>query len=56
MCGGINTVFLVLVGISYYIFADTMMSWFTADPDVIAVGVSCLKIICLGISSMGWGW
>jgi putative MATE family efflux protein len=55
LCGGINTVFLVFVGISYYIFAENMMSWFTSDSEVIAVGVRCLKIICLGYLIYGMG-
>ncbi len=55
LIGGINTVFLVMVGISYYIFAENMMSWFTSDSEVIAVGVRCLKIICLGYLIYGMG-
>jgi len=54
-CGGVNTVFLVMVGISYFLFAEWMMRIFTSDVDVIAVGVRCLKIISVGYLIYGMG-
>jgi Na+-driven multidrug efflux pump len=54
-CAGVNTAFLVLVGIGYYLFAEGLMGLFTDDPEVIAVGVKCLKIICLGYLIYGMG-
>jgi Na+-driven multidrug efflux pump len=54
-CGGINTVFLVMVGISYFFFAEWMMRLFTSDLDVVAVGVRCLKIISVGYLIYGMG-
>lgn len=55
ICGGINTVFLVLIGTGFYFFAEDLLQLFTTEPDVIAIGASCLKIVCLGYLFYGMG-
>lgn len=44
----INMVFLVLVGISFYIFAPTFVALFTDEKHVIQIGAQCLRIISFG--------
>ena len=41
----INMVFLGLVAIGMYVFAEPLIAFFTEDPDVIAVGKDCLRIV-----------
>lgn len=55
ICGGINTVFLVLIGTGFYFFAEDLLQLFTTEPEVIAIGASCLRIVCLGYLFYGMG-
>lgn len=55
ICGFVNTVFLILIGISFYLFSDPLIRLFTPEPDVIAVGAKALKIIALGYLFYGMG-
>ena len=41
----INMVFLGLVAIGMYVFAEPLIAFFTDDPEVIAIGMDCLRII-----------
>ena len=50
-----NVVFLGLVAIVYFIFADTIVSWFTKDPEIISVGVECLRYLALGYVFFAFG-
>lgn len=55
ICGFINTGFLILLGISFYLFSDFLIRLFTPEVDVIAVGAKALKIIALGYLFYGMG-
>lgn len=55
ICGGINTLFLVFIGLIFYLFADELIRLFTPDEEVIAVGAISLKVICLGYLFYGMG-
>ncbi|KAB7731416.1 MATE family efflux transporter [Rudanella paleaurantiibacter] len=50
-----NMVFLVLVGIGFYIFAAEVVGIFNRDPAVVAVAVQCLRIFCLGYVAYAYG-
>lgn len=55
ICGFINTAFLILLGISFYLFSDFLIRLFTPEVDVIAVGAKALKIIAIGYLFYGMG-
>lgn len=55
ICGFINTGFLILLGISFYLYSDFLIRLFTPEVDVIAVGAKALKIIALGYLFYGMG-
>lgn len=50
-----NMVFLVLVGIGFYIFASEIVGIFNKEPAVVATAVQCLKIFCLGYVAFAYG-
>ncbi len=52
---GINMVFLGIVGILFYTFADFLMQLFTGDQQVIEVGAKCLQIISYGYLAYAFG-
>ncbi|MDZ7693661.1 MAG: MATE family efflux transporter [Balneolaceae bacterium] len=53
--GLVNMVFLVLIGITFYIWAEPLILLFTSDPNVVEVGTLCLRIICFGYLFYAWG-
>jgi putative MATE family efflux protein len=55
ICAGINTLFLVFIGIGFYLLADDLIRLFTPEEDVIRIGAMALKIICLGYLFYGTG-
>lgn len=55
ICGFVNTAFLILLGISFYLFSDFLIRLFTPEVDVIAVGAKALKIIAIGYLFYGMG-
>lgn len=55
ICGGINTLFLVMIGIGFYLFSDELIRLFTPEEEVILIGATALKIICLGYLFYGMG-
>lgn len=55
ICGFINTGFLILLGVSFYLYSDFLIRLFTPELDVIAVGAKALKIIALGYLFYGMG-
>lgn len=55
ICGFVNTGFLILLGISFYLFSDQLIRLFTPETDVIAVGAKALKIIAIGYLFYGMG-
>lgn len=55
VCGFVNTGFLILIGISFYLFSDNLIRLFTQELDVIEVGARCLRIIAVGYLFYGMG-
>lgn len=54
-CGIFNAVFLGLVTIVFIAFAEPMIAFFSPLPDVIAVGVDCLRFIAYGYVFYAFG-
>jgi len=50
-----NMIFLTGLGLVFLIFADPLVGIFTDNPQVRAVGASCLRIISLGYPFYAWG-
>lgn len=50
-----NMVFLGLVGLLMYIYADPLIRIFSDDPAVIAVGIDCLRIVSLTYVFFAYG-
>jgi putative MATE family efflux protein len=50
-----NMLFLGSVSVTYYIFAEQIISIFSTDPEVLRSGVLCLRIICLGYVFYAYG-
>jgi putative MATE family efflux protein len=44
-----NTVFMTSIGVVLVVFAPNITGWFSADPDVLRYGTSCLRILAIGI-------
>ena len=55
LAGTYNMIFLSAVGIVFFVGAPWMVPWFTADPEVSAIGVTCLRIVSLGYPFYAWG-
>ena len=55
LAGVFNMVFLGLVGLGFLAAAPVIVSWFTGDPVVGPVAVSCLRIVSLGFAFFAWG-
>jgi len=55
IAGGYNMAFLTAVGILFYSFAGSIVGRFTADPAVLAVGTTCLRVVSLGYPFYAWG-
>lgn len=53
--GVVNMVFLILVGIGFLVFAEELVRLFTDEANVISIGASCLRIICIGYIFYAWG-
>lgn len=51
----VNMSFLILVGISFYIFAPGFVALFTDEQNVIQIGAQCLRIISFGYLFYSWG-
>ena len=52
--GGYNMVYLVGVGIMYFIFNEELMGIFTKDPSVISIGGEWLRILSYSYFVYGW--
>ena len=50
-----NTIVLGIVGLGFLLFAPQLISLFTADPEVAAYGVRCLRIVAAGFLFYGYG-
>ena len=51
----VNMVFLVLIGISFFLFAPIFVGLFTDEQNVIEIGTQCLQIISAGYLFYSWG-
>lgn len=51
----LTMVFLLVVSVVYFLFAEPMVRFFHSDPDVVRYGVASLKIICLGYVFFAYG-
>ena len=50
-----NMIFLLVVSIIYFIWAESFMRFFTQEQVVIDVGVICLRIMCAGYVFFAYG-
>ncbi len=55
LTGWYNMAFLAVVSLVFIVFARPMVSFFHSDPEVLAVGVDCLRIISYGYIFFAWG-
>jgi putative MATE family efflux protein len=55
LTGLYNMLFLAIVAISFIAFAEPLIACFTADPDVVRQGASCLRIVSYGYVFYAWG-
>ncbi len=55
MAAIVNMVFLGIVGIIFYTFSEYLVRIFTADPEIIAIGAKCLRIISYGYLAYAFG-
>ena len=52
---GVNMVFLGIVGVIFFLFAENLVSIFTSDADVIDVGARSLRIMSYGYLAYAFG-
>jgi putative MATE family efflux protein len=50
-----NMLFLASLSVIFYIFAEEIIGIFSTDPEVLASGIRCLRIICLGYVFYAYG-
>ena len=50
-----NMVFLLLVGIGFYIGAHDIVGLFDRDPRVVSVAAQCLRVFCVGYVAFAYG-
>ena len=50
-----NAWFMILVSILYFIFAKTIVGWFSAEPDVVHYGAVSLQIVTAGYVFYAYG-
>ncbi|MEP6647295.1 MAG: MATE family efflux transporter, partial [Saprospiraceae bacterium] len=50
-----NLLFLSTISVLFLLFAPVIIPFFTPDPEVIHMGVLCLRIICLGYIFYAYG-
>ncbi len=55
LAGVYNMVFLTLVGTAFFALAHPIITQFTGDAQVVAMGVSCLQLVSLGYPFYAWG-
>ena len=53
--GFYNVVFLGIVAVIFYVFAESLIGFFTENQNVVAYGVECLQIICFGYMAFAYG-
>ena len=55
LTGLANMAVLILIGISFYIFAEELVRIFTDQEPVIEIGALCLRVISFGYLFYSWG-
>jgi MATE family, multidrug efflux pump len=55
LTGAYNMGFLALVGLTFIVFAEPLIGFFSSDPAVRAAGASSLRIISYGYAAYAWG-
>lgn len=55
MAAIVNMVFLGIVGIIFYTLSEYLVRIFTTDPEIIAIGAKCLRIISYGYLAYAFG-
>jgi Na+-driven multidrug efflux pump len=53
--GFYNMVFLALVAVTFILLAEPLVGFFTQDPQVVAIGAECLRLISYGYVFYAWG-
>jgi putative MATE family efflux protein len=53
--GRYNTMCLVVVGLTFLLFAPQLIGVFSSDPEVIPYGIHCLRIVAAGFVFYGYG-
>jgi putative MATE family efflux protein len=53
--GFLNMIFLGLISIVFYFVSESVMLLFSSDPEVIAYGTECLRIVTFGYVFFGYG-
>jgi Na+-driven multidrug efflux pump len=55
LTGAYNMGFLALVGLTFIVFAEPLIGFFSSDPAVRAAGAESLRIISYGYAFYAWG-
>jgi putative MATE family efflux protein len=50
-----NMAFLLLVAAVFIVWPEALISVFTSDPDVLALGAECLRVVSYGYAFYAWG-
>ena len=50
-----NVAFMTVVGILLLVFAPTIVSWFSSDPEILRYGTNCLRIMGIGYPAYAAG-
>lgn len=53
--GKYNAIFMLGVSVFYLLFATTITSWFSSDPEVIKNGALCLRVLASGYLFFAYG-
>ncbi len=53
-CVRIGTALLLVASVAEWVFADVLIGLFSTDPQVIAIGVRSLRLLCLSFPLMAW--
>lgn len=55
LTGFYNMIFLTSVGVVFFVFARPLVGLFSPDPEIVAVGATCLRVVSLGYPIYAWG-
>jgi putative MATE family efflux protein len=53
--GFYNMAFLVLVAVVFIVWPEALIGVFTSDPEVLAIGAQCLRVVSYGYAAYAWG-